>query len=286
MRRGLVLLAALAAHGGTAAAEANQTLEYLLELTASSRPHWMAAGGPAAPGGVAFDCSWRKLAMAYAPKLQALSAAKAVELHDALELSALCGVARPPQPAPSRSHASRSQAPAPGAAAAADDAIISVSPTGAVKTLEAALAKARGMSCRPGCAVTIEMGSGIYRLKSAPSAHAGLPAASVVLTPADSGITIAAAAGVEDAVLSGGVELQGLAWKASPGNPKVHVAALTASQAASLPGGDVPALRVGGQRATRVRCPCLEFGTPPTPSMIFNTSAVPVFNSGHHQLPL
>lgn len=97
----LALLSSMAAVAhATGGRDANQTLEYLLELTASSRPHWMTAeaaegGGPAAPGGVAFDCSWRKLALEYAPKLQAVSAAKALELHDALELSALCGITRP-----------------------------------------------------------------------------------------------------------------------------------------------------------------------------------------------
>ena len=96
----LVLLLSMAAVArATGGRDANQTLEYLLELTASSRPGWITAehlgGGPATPGGVAFDCSWRKLAMEYAPKLQPVSAAKAVELHDALELSALCGIVRP-----------------------------------------------------------------------------------------------------------------------------------------------------------------------------------------------
>ena len=96
----LTLLSMAAVARATGGRDANQTLEYLLELTASSRPYWMTgelvdAGGPAAPGGVAFDCSWRKLAMEYAPKLQAVSAAKTLELHDALELSALCGIVRP-----------------------------------------------------------------------------------------------------------------------------------------------------------------------------------------------
>ena len=40
----------------------------------------------------AFDCSWRRLAFAYAPTLQNVSAARAKELHDALELEAFAHV--------------------------------------------------------------------------------------------------------------------------------------------------------------------------------------------------
>jgi hypothetical protein len=99
------------------------------------------------------------------------------------------------------------------------------------------------------------MASGTYHLPHVVGAPRNLPEAGIVLTPADSGITIAAAEGVEDAILSGGVELSGLMWKPSPKNPKIQVAMLTAAQAASLPGGDAAALRVGGERATRARFP-------------------------------
>jgi len=67
---------------------------YLLELTASSRPAWITAmdtDGDSPSGGAAFDCSWRKLAYSYVPRLHAVTKTKAKELFDALELEALCG---------------------------------------------------------------------------------------------------------------------------------------------------------------------------------------------------
>lgn len=65
---------------------------YLLELTASSCPAGSDGQGRRQPlGGAAFDCSWRKLAYSYVPRLHAVTKTKAKELFDALELEALCG---------------------------------------------------------------------------------------------------------------------------------------------------------------------------------------------------
>lgn len=62
---------------------------YLLELTASSCPAGSDGQGRRQPlGGAAFDCSWRKLAYSYVPRLHAVTKTKAKELFDALELEA------------------------------------------------------------------------------------------------------------------------------------------------------------------------------------------------------
>ena len=263
---------------------ANTSLEYLLELTesefsaplffpllalpaplrrsslrsdrrsAGSRPKWVReSGGPTPPGmpdGPAFDCSWRRLAFAYAPTLQNVSAARAKELHDALELEALCGEAFEFDAAQA--------APLPRAAAPpkppAKDMVF-VSPKGddknvgthdePVQTLPGALARSRKLQ-KP---VSIVLRGGTYHLDS----RKGLGA--VTLGPADSGTTIVAYEG-EEVVLSGGVLLVDLKWKPGTGKmSKVHVAKLTVEQDAMLPPGGATALRVGGKRATRARFP-------------------------------
>ena len=74
---------------------ANATLHHLLTLTASSRPSF---------ADQTFDCSWRRLAFEYAHELiPGLSAARAKGLHEALELTSLCGAAafEPPAAKPS-----------------------------------------------------------------------------------------------------------------------------------------------------------------------------------------
>ena len=219
----------------SAAAGANHSLEYLLDLTKSSRPDTSPPD---------FDCSWRKLAYAYALHLQDVSPAKAKELHDALELSVLCGEPFH-QPSPA----------APAGASPASDSTVFVSPNGSdtaagtltapFKTLAGALLHVRKAS--PAGHASIQLRGGTYHLDS------GNLAQGIVLGPADSHLTISAYNN-EPAVLSGGVELSGLEWAESE-KEHIHVTTLTAAQAKLLPAKGATSLRVGGQRATRARFP-------------------------------
>jgi hypothetical protein len=256
-----------AAASATGTAGANHSLEYLLGLTKSSRPD-------ASPPD--FDCSWRRLAYAYAPHLQDVTATKAKELHDvraplprlrpllppaclsaadeplwpslawrpfaarqALELEVLCGEAfdSPAQPVQ-------------GNRVASSPGTVFVSPNGSdtnagtlaapLRTLASALTHTRSKG-RTGPA-SIVLRGGTYYLGS-----------SVVLGAADSHLSISAYQD-EPAVLSGGVELTGLQWAESE-KQHVHVTTLSAAQAKLLPPQGATSLRVGGQRATRARYP-------------------------------
>lgn len=107
---------------------------------------------PGGAGGAAFDCSWRKLAYSYAPQLQAVTATKAKELFDALELKAMCNETFDPK-------ASRPLTVAPHVQVPAANAVIYVSNKGSdsnegtstkepVETLHGALFRARKLECR------------------------------------------------------------------------------------------------------------------------------------------
>ena len=227
----LLSISLLPAVGATGTVGANHTLEYLLDLTKSSRPD-------ASPPD--FDCSWRKLAYAYAPHLQAVSPVKAKELHDALELSVLCGETfQPPVPLPKQASSLVSNT-------------VFVSPNGSdtaagtlaapFKTLAGALLHVRAARAGP---ASIVLRGGTYYLDS------GNLERGIVLGPADSHMTISAYNN-EPAVLSGGVELSGLKWAESE-TEHIHVTALTAAQAKLLPAKGATSLRVGGQRAIRAR---------------------------------
>jgi hypothetical protein len=214
------LLGAASATGGPGTPGANQTIEYLLELTASSRPAWISAMDrdvPGGPGGAVFDCSWRMLAYKLAPKLQRIDEIPAQKkaLFDALELAQMCGeifdaqenLLEPPT-AQLKADADR-----PGTIE------IFVSPTtgsdsaaGTEKkplaTIHGALAKARKESCRtktPKCPVHISLFSGTYYIDDR------LPGTQpyIELTPVDSELTISSVPGSK-VYLSGGVELSAL----------------------------------------------------------------------------
>jgi hypothetical protein len=127
---------------------------YLLELTASSRPAWITAmdkDGDSPSGGAAFDCSWRKLAYSYAPRLQPVTTAKAKELFDALELEALCGEtfdATTPRPHSSTPLAHATAGTTIYVSNEGSDGNEGTSIKEPVETLHGALFKARKLPCR------------------------------------------------------------------------------------------------------------------------------------------
>lgn len=210
------LLGAASATGGPGTPGANQTIEYLLGLTASSRPAWITAMDkdvPGGPGGAVFDCSWRKLAYAYAPEIQTITAGKAKELFDALELAQMCGETFD-------AGAVRPLSAAPMAVGTKGASVIFVSPTGSdgnkggqkdpVETLHGALARARKLACRakaPKCPVDILMQAGTYHIDA--GSKNKLADTYLELTPEDSGLTIQANEGAE-VILSGGILLADL----------------------------------------------------------------------------
>lgn len=238
--------------------------------------------GSSRPAGIdpAWDCAWRRLAFARAQTLVRWSEARAVELHDALELSALCGEELELEAARVRRMRTLNAFPVP--ATTEPDGVlftVHVSPSGddtaegtlsqPLRTLHAALDRTRTLRRNATYAqarVAIQLGGGTYHMSSP-----------LVLTPQDSLLTIRGAAGViaangprgepnvrqsgpsqlqERAVLSGGVRLDGLVWSthSRPGKPDVNMARLSPTQLRSLPRG-IPALRLDGKRAHRARYP-------------------------------
>ena len=215
---------------------ANATLHHLLTLTASSRPSF---------ADQTFDCSWRRLAFEYAHELiPGLSAARAKGLHEALELTSLCGAAafEPPAAKPS---------PPPAAPIPKADVTIFCSPAGSdsnegsigapMLTLHAALNATRRLRrAKPAAATAaILLRAGTYHL-----------ATTLRLEPADSHLHIGSYNG-EAAVVSGGALLRGLEWAPWPKRSGVYVADVSSM---ALPDG-IPALRVHGRRVTRARYP-------------------------------
>jgi hypothetical protein len=232
----LLLASSAATAAATGITHANQSREYLLSRTLSSRP-------PEADHDI--DCMWRKLAIRYAPQLQPwLNSEHLVYLRDALELSSLCGDSELPK-------LSLTRTPARAEEIGTDNITIYVDPVkgsdGNKGTIDAPLKTiSAGISgCRHGrqgaettCNVLLRAGT--YHLS-----------ATVELTGQDSGLRIASYPG-EKAVISGGRKLENLQWKPVQSRAGVFVASL--DQAGELPKG-VPALRHRGRRVTLARYP-------------------------------
>ena len=209
--------------------QSNQTIEHLLAMIESSRPVGIDP---------AYDCSWRKLASEYAPKIQPwLDASHGKALFDALELGTMCK-----QEFDASLYAGTGRVPV-----SASDAAIFVSPKGSddnsgsmsspLATLAAAVTKTRAASSPK----AIMLRAGTYYL-----------AGSVVLTPKDNGLNISAYNG-ENVTVSGGRSLT-LEWNTTshPTNGKtVFVADVSKFD---LPQG-IQALQFDGKRATLARFP-------------------------------
>ena len=226
------------------------TREYLLNLTRSSRPAVVDDAGLQS-----FDCAWRKLAMKYAPTIQHLDEAHQRMVHEALELRALCNETF----APAVDAAGANVAPAARTSVAGDPNSVAVyvdagkgsdanpgTITEPLKTIAAAVALTRRRGTA-GAAKTVYLRAGTYHL-----------AATVVLTGADSGLTVSAYRSThartsrrrgEEAIVSGGRVLGGLRWTPTSANARVFEADVPRGW------GAIPALHVGGRRATLARFP-------------------------------
>eukprot|EP01065_Artemidia_motanka_P009904 TRINITY_DN1513_c0_g1_i3.p1 TRINITY_DN1513_c0_g1~~TRINITY_DN1513_c0_g1_i3.p1 ORF type:complete len:935 (+),score=335.66 TRINITY_DN1513_c0_g1_i3:85-2889(+) len=227
----LVLMA-----GGAAATglyPGDQSLEYLLRRTSSSRPL------EADPG---VDCMWREMALKYADKLQPwLNDAQRGHVYDALELKGLCGQAYAPR---------ADTAAAPVAARRSSDAVeVYVAPGGSdsnsgsmaapFASVERAVRATRGRAA--GTSATVYLRAGTYFL-----------ADTIQLGSADSGLRVAAYNG-EAAEVSGGRHVGGLDWQPVAGRDGVYSCSL-ANHSENLPRG-VPALRHRNARVTLARYP-------------------------------
>jgi hypothetical protein len=227
------------------------TMEYLLGLIQTP-------GGKREEVPSEYDCAWRKLAPTYALKAQPwLTVAQQKALHDALQLTTLCGQRFVPAAAAAVQQQQRTAADA----TAAQRPQLFVDPVkGAdtnpgtlarpLRTLQSAVQASRSRSHSVADAPVIQLRGGTYFLN-----------ATVVLNPTDSGLTIAAFPG-EQPVISGGVHLTDLAWSQSPKHAKAYVARVTAdlgggaatafaAAAGALPrGGDVHVanLTLGGAK--------------------------------------
>eukprot|EP00729_Bicosta_minor_P013033 gene13033-29451_t len=223
----------------------DQSIEYLLSLT--QQP-----GG--APPGIPsdFDCAWRNAALPYAKRVQpSLSKDQQKQLHDALQLTVLCGVEfAPVEPAPLSSASllvaenvlSKARTEIYVDAAAGSDSNTGTTISNPLQTLAAAVAASRKV---PGhgvdaTAAIIQLRKGVYYLSE-----------TIVLQEADSGLTITAYKG-EEAELSGGLPLSSLQWTPSSANPKIHT---TKVPKALLSGAAIRALHINGVRATLARYP-------------------------------
>ena len=157
-----------------------------------------------------FDCGWRALAYSFAVRAQPWRPAAALrDVHDALQLSALCNVTFPGHAPPT--------SPPPQAPAAAAGREFFVNATGGndsaagtisapLASIAAALALARaGAGGSP--PATIYLRDGVHRLN-----------ATVRLCAADAGLTLAAYGG-EHATVSGARALA-LAWSPAPPAPR------------------------------------------------------------------
>lgn len=159
----------------------DQSIEYLLSLT--QQP-----GG--APPGIPsdFDCAWRNAALPYAKRVQpSLSRDQQKQLHDALQLTVLCGVEfAPVEPAPLSSASllvaenvlSKARTEIYVDAAAGSDSNTGTTISNPLQTLAAAVAASRKV---PGhgvdaTAAIIQLRKGVYYLSE-----------TIVLQEADSG---------------------------------------------------------------------------------------------------
>ena len=204
-------------------------------LTRSTRP----AG--ADPG---YDCGWRKLALEFAPHIQPwITVAQRRELADALQLQSLCNTTlQLDHDPPRRRQSDSSPVKNPEDSLFVDPTHGSDAAPGTVasplRTLPRALMLSRAKQVQ-----SIVLRDGTYHLNS-----------TLLLGSLDSGLTITAHEG-ETAVLSGGVPLQGLAWRPSHINPAhIAVATVPASVMARLPHG-ITALQLDSARVTRARFP-------------------------------
>ena len=154
--------------------------------------HMLSPAG-ARPAGVPadFECAWRALALDYAKQLQPSRPASAFQdVHDALELGTLCGqpfVAPAPQPAPAAALSAAATTVYVDAVGGSD----SNPGTQAAPFASVAFAVA-AVRAMPQPATVLLRGNGVHRFAN-----------TVVLTAADSGLTIAAFPG-EQPVLSSG----------------------------------------------------------------------------------
>ena len=186
-------------------------MEYLLSLTTST------PGGRPAGVSLEFDCSWRELAAPYALKLQpSMTEAQQKQLHDALQLSTLCSKPFVPvasAPAPSLEEVLPAVAGRPALFVDATQGCDSNGGTLAkpFRTIARALNASRQTAHGIADAPIIQLRAGTFYLPD-----------TLVLTAADSGLTIAAYQG-EEAVLSGGVHLTDLKWTKSATNHKIWV---------------------------------------------------------------
>ena len=185
--------------------QGNQTLEYLLSKisTGGRAPQHIQDVDPA------WDCSWRKVAFAYAPQLQQrLDVVRMRELHDSLQLTTTCGL-----PFDASLYPAHSPVRTSSAAAAAITIIIAPMGNDAtgdgteakpLATLGAALKLAR--SKRAGVAtaasaVSIQLRSGTYHVP-----------ATLVLNAADSHLTITTYEQDAAATISGGRAIADVKW--------------------------------------------------------------------------
>ena len=190
-------------------ARSPQTMEYLLSLTTPP-------GGRPAGVSLEYDCSWRELAGPYALKLQpSMTEAQQKQLHDALQLSTLCSMPFVPV-ASVAAPLLEELVPVVGRPALFVDAAKgSDSNAGTLAkpflTIASALNASRQTPHGIVDAPIIQLRAGTFNLDR-----------TLVLSAADSGLTIAAYQG-EEAVLSGGVHLTDLKWTKSTANPKIWV---------------------------------------------------------------
>jgi hypothetical protein len=252
MARFLVLssLVSLAHSTGHGQLDVNTSLAYLLRATASSR---------VPDADITLDCTWRRLAWQYAPTLlsaRLFTEEKARRLHDALELDRLCNESfselssnRAREGRQRDHHGGRGAITIYVATTGDDSAAGTIDAP--LLTLHAAIGvvrKHRGVAAAApsaSSAATVLLRAGTYAL-----------AEPLQLQHVDSFLTISAY-NDEAVTLSGATPLDGLVWRPPTAAGAPHVAQLSAAQAALLEpmGGEMPALRVGGQRATRARFP-------------------------------
>lgn len=210
----------------------------LLALSASSRPAFTSPE---------YDCVWRTLAFEHAPILLPwLSASALREISDALELVAMgCNssvaveraiAARGPDPA-RELLASRTDSPSFFVSyTSGDDSAGGTSPAAPFKTIARAVGAARAARAGGLPPGRIELLNGTHYLN-----------ATIVLTSADSGLQVVAAAGAT-ATVSGAVPVRGLVWERAPAPEGAWVAPYPLLVAPK-------ALRVNGHRVTLARFP-------------------------------
>ena len=193
--------------------QGDQSQEYLLNLISSSSPSSVSA----VPSD--FDCAWRKLAYDYGHTLQpGMTKAHSSVLFDALELGILCGESFESSSS-SKTSLRSADVVSPSSSSSSSSAVVIVvdaawgsdapgtpgTVASPLQTLAAAIeASRRARASAPGTsAISIQLRAGTYELSE-----------TVILTEEDSGLAIESFNG-EDAVVSGGRTLNGVAWKST-----------------------------------------------------------------------